>query len=269
MANLQEFIDYLNSFVDRAIYVWGGQRQVIKKGIAYKNDAFVSSLGKAEDWIKKAETGTTNANRAIKLYNSRKDRYNEIPCVDCSGLGMNYIQNKAGLSKTDLNANGMKGKCTALKASQLRKGDWVFRTYKSGSNKGRAYHIGYIVDDSLNVVEAYGRDKGVIKRAFNSSYWNAYGRPSYFKAEIEKNDKPAEMVFTRLLKKTSPMISGEDVKNLQAMLNDAIDGNLAVDGKLGSKTAAAIKTYQKSRGLAVDGKAGKNTITALGGVWQR
>ncbi len=39
-----------------------------------------------------------------------------------------------------------------------------------------------------DLAEAMGRDNGVVKRALNasgSSYWNAYGRPSYFKAEIE------------------------------------------------------------------------------------
>lgn len=267
MAELQKFIDYLNSFVDRAIYIWGGQTQVICDGIVYKDDTFKKQLGTAEAWIKKVETSTSNANKAIKLYKSRKDDYNIIPCVDCSGLGMNYLYNKTGIFSSDMTANGMKGKCTLTDKSKLKKGDWVFRTYKSGKDKGRAYHIGYIVDDNLKVVHSKGRAYGVVKEPFNSSYWDTYGRPKVFAAEIEGADKPSDVVFVRNLKRTYPMMTGEDVKELQRLLNEKDCAGLAVDGKFGDKTKKAVKAYQKAKGLKVDGIAGKNTITALGGKW--
>lgn len=265
---LDNFLDYLNSFSNRGIYIWGGQKQVIKDGKAYEDDSLKALLGSAEAWIKKAETSTGNANKAIKLYNSRKDKYSVIPCVDCSGLGMNYLQNKAGIYGSDMTANGMKGKCTLIDKGQLKKGDWVFRTYKTGSKKGRAYHIGYIVDDNLNVVHAKGRAYGVVKEAFSSSYWNTYGRPKCFADEINGNIPEYTAVFTRLLKKKSPLMTGEDVSALQILLNHANNAGLAVDGKFGNKTKAAVKAYQKEKGLKVDGIAGKNTITALGGVWR-
>lgn len=47
--------------------------------------------------------------------------------------------------------------CRTISKAGLKKGDWVFRTYRSGKNKGKAYHIGYVYDDGLYVVEAYGR----------------------------------------------------------------------------------------------------------------
>lgn len=263
---LDEFIQYLESFVNRAIYIWGGQTQVIRDGVVYKDDSFTKELGKAEDWIKKVETSTKNANRALKLYNSRKNAFEVIPCVDCSGYGMNWLYNKKRIAPSDMTANGMKGKCRLIDKSDLKRGDWVFRTYKSGENKGKAYHIGYVVDDKLYVVEAMGRDDGVVKRAFDSNYWNTYGRPSYFADEIDE-ELSYRIVFTRVLKKVSPMMRGDDVMALQVLLNEATGADLAVDGIFGSETERAVREYQTLKGLKVDGKAGENTITALGGIW--
>ena len=58
--------------------------------------------------------------------------------------------------------------------------------------------------------------------------------------------------------------SGEDVKELQKALNNA-GYSLDVDGKFGTKTQSAVKSYQKSKGLAVDGIVGDNTWTSLSG----
>ena len=58
--------------------------------------------------------------------------------------------------------------------------------------------------------------------------------------------------------------SGEDVKELQKALNDA-GYSLDVDGKFGTKTQTAVKSYQKSKGLSVDGIVGNNTWTSLAG----
>lgn len=263
---LDEFISYLKSFADRAIYIWGGQTQVIKGGIVYKDDSFKKELGEAEAWIKDKETSTKNANRALKLYRSRKDEFEVIPCVDCSGLGMNWLYNKKRIAPSDMTAHGMKGKCRMINKSDIKRGDWVFRIYKSGDKKGRAYHIGYVIDDRLNVTEARGRDDGVVTRAFDSDYWNAYGRPSYFADEINE-EISYRIIFTRVLKKASPMMRGDDVMALQVLLNEATDADLGVDGIFGSKTERAVREYQKLKGLKVDGKAGENTITALGGIW--
>lgn len=56
--------------------------------------------------------------------------------------------------------------------------------------------------------------------------------------------------------------SGQQVKDLQTRLN-ALGAHLAVDGKFGPATAAAVKAFQKSHGLAVDGKVGPKTTAAL------
>lgn len=52
--------------------------------------------------------------------------------------------------------------------------------------------------------------------------------------------------------------SGDEVKKIQTALNES-GYNLAVDGKYGSKTAAAVKDYQSKNNLATDGVVGANT----------
>lgn len=251
---LQDFIDYLEEQVsNHSIYIWGGQGQ------AYPTVT--------EAWIKKKESGTHLTN-ALKVYRKAVEAGYEklLRAFDCSGLGMYWLYNLMGIESSDKNANGMKGKCTLIDKKQLKKGDWVFRTYKSGSDKGRAYHIGYVVDDDLNVIEARGRAYGVQKRALNASgtgYWNTFGRPSYFADEIDTTEEQAEHIsFNRLLKKG---MKGDDVRRLQELLNAAGD-DLVVDGEFGSKTLDAVKLFQSRNGLEADGVVGKKTVAALAGA---
>lgn len=179
---LDLFIEYLEEQVkNRSIYVWGGQ------GEGYN----VIS----ESWIRKMENSTTNANRAIAFWKKKvAEGYGKVlRAFDCSGLGMYFIQNIHGLSKVDMNADMMKDKCTKINKSDLKRGDWAFRV-----SNNNAYHIGYFVDDKLNVIESKGRDVGVIKSGLNSagtSYWNYFGRPIYFKKEIESDSGTGTIVW--------------------------------------------------------------------------
>lgn len=56
---------------------------------------------------------------------------------------------------------------------------------------------------------------------------------------------------------------GNQVKTLQRLLNALGYDCGTVDGIWGSKTLAAVKAFQKAKGLTVDGICGKNTWTAL------
>lgn len=180
MANLQEFLDYLEEQVkNHSIYVWGAQGQCAPTI--------------TEKWIKSRETSDRNAKRAIDFWESQvKAGYGDkLRAFDCSGLGMYWLQNLKGLSKSDMSSASMYAKCEKITRAQLRKGDWVFR-----HNGVKIHHIGYVVDDSLNIIEARGRDYGVVKRALDasgSSYWNRYGRPPYFKDQIEPTGRIASV----------------------------------------------------------------------------
>lgn len=262
--NLQKFIDYLNEqAANHSIYVWGGQGQNYTKI--------------TESWIKSMETSTTNANRAIAYWKKQIAAGYEkvLRAYDCSGLGMYYLQNLEKIYSYDMSSNTMmKTLCTSVTKANLKKGDWVFRTYTSGDNKGNAYHIGYVVDDALNVVESKGRDDGVTKRSLNANgagYWNAFGRPKVFKEEIENTSSGTASVdilkITRKLKLETPYMRGDDVLWMQTRLTGLGYSVGTVDGVFGSKTKAAVQSFQKAKGLVVDGVAGESTITALGGIF--
>jgi len=61
---------------------------------------------------------------------------------------------------------------------------------------------------------------------------------------------------TKVLKLGS---KGDAVKELQRFLNDKLKLGLVIDGRLGAKTIAVIKKWQKSQGLDPDGLIGPDT----------
>lgn len=261
MAKLEEFIAHLEDEVKNgSIYVWGAQGQ----------GADVIS----EAWIKKVETSANNAARAIKLWKKRvAEGYGDrLRAFDCSGLGMAFLQNEAKIVSSDMSANTLMGKCEIIKKEQARRGDWVFKVNSSG----KATHIGYIVDEALNVIEAKGRDYGVIKSPLSKGGWNKYGRPKYFADEINAAGgvttpaPEAGFVVDRILKRVSPMMKGDDVRELQAALiaRGYACGRSGADGIFGDDTRAAVRAFQGSLRLTVDGIAGRQTVTALGGTYK-
>lgn len=257
---LEKFIELLEREVkNHSIYVWGGNGE--------------TAPIVCEEWIRKKETSAANADRAIQTYHKAVSAgYGEkLRAFDCSGLGY-YCLKEIGLQKTDLTANALKGKCTLISKGELKKGCFVFKTYRTGASKGNAYHIGYVVDDELNVIEAQGRDEGVVKRALKAGGWNTYGLPSYFAEEILADESGAQdkYIFTRILKNTSPRMKGEDVSELQKLLvkKGYSCGSCGIDGSFGDDSEKAVREFQKCSGLTVDGKAGENTITKLGGIWK-
>lgn len=91
-----------------------------------------------------------------------------------------------------------------------------------------------------------------------------------WKGSTSTSTSASTWTVSRLLKKTSPLMTGTDVKNLQkALINKGYScGSTGADGEFGNNTKSAVEKFQKAKGLTVDGIAGKNTVTALGGVWK-
>jgi len=58
--------------------------------------------------------------------------------------------------------------------------------------------------------------------------------------------------------------SGNEVKQIQTRLKSWGYYNGAVDGVYGSKTQAAVKSFQRANGLTADGVAGSKTLAAIG-----
>lgn len=65
------------------------------------------------------------------------------------------------------------------------------------------------------------------------------------------------------LKKTSPLMRGQDVTIYQQLVTAAGYDCGAIDGRYGDKCVAACKAFQKAKGLVVDGICGPKTWEAL------
>ena len=69
----------------------------------------------------------------------------------------------------------------------------------------------------------------------------------------------------RLLKLTSPMMKGDDVKEFQTLVNAKGYSPGKIDGIYGNNSVSACKAFQKASGLAIDGMCGDRTWAALEG----
>ena len=158
MASVKDFLDLVCDQVGKGIYVWGGNGE----NLLCMDDPIA--------WIRKKETSTANANRAIALFEKRfDDGIDPIRAFDCSGL-VYWSQKEAGYGYKDHTANGWCGECKSV--SELTEGDLVFH-----HNGIKCTHVGVYVGGNT-VVEAEGRDVGVVATVYSkkAKYWNRQGR---------------------------------------------------------------------------------------------
>jgi len=105
-------------------------------------------------------------------------------------------------------------------------------------------------------------EKAGLVAALRRHDWAAFARgyngPGY---RDNKYDERIAAAF-RKYQGGPPAAAGTDVRRLQELLSQA-GFPVAVDGIRGPKTDAAVKAFQKSRGLTVDGIAGPATLAAL------
>lgn len=249
--SLNNFCKHLQEQVDNhSIYVWAAQGE---------GHNVIS-----DDWIRKMETSENNANRAISFWHQQvDDGYGLVlKAFDCSGLGMYWLMKH--MSTVDLPAREMyRLLCKPINKTDLKRGDWVFKK----NSQGVISHIGYIVDSDLNVIEAKGRDDGIVKRPFKATTWTVFGRPQMFTRDIENEEDT--WVVTRLLKRGC---KGDDVKEMQKRLIERgfSCGSSGTDGSFGPATEKAVKAFQKDQWPVTpsewDGLAGKKTLSRLGAL---
>lgn len=221
---LDEFISLIRQWVGKGIYVWGGQGETIT----------------SEAQIRRMETSTANADRAIRLW---KSRGSNAVAFDCSGLIVWALQ-ELKLIDYDTTANGMYRMAESIGKADLRVGDLVFRV----DTDGRAYHVGVVTRPGY-VTEARGRDYGVVEEKIDNVNWNRFGRNPWI-----KGDKMA------LLKVGS---RGDEVKILQTQLNQLGYDAGKADGIFGTRTDNAVRAFQRASNITVDGIVGDNTRLAI------
>lgn len=251
----QTMIDFVKQEAARgSIYVWGAQGQ---RGGQI-----------TEDWIRKMETSATNANRAISLWKKNKGKYdpNMIGAFDCSGL-IGACLNANGNAGFDDTADGYRNRCVSIDKGALQAGDLVFE-YSNGKSGHAGVYIG-----GGKVIEARGRDYGVVETELNARNWKKYGRPDFMYTDGNAPATPSEPACTKksftldhVVKKGSKeAVVGSIQNNLLAMGYDL--GSTGIDNNFGTKTDAAVRDVQKNGGVTVDGQVGKNTTPLLGGTW--
>lgn len=233
---MNQVTEYLDRYVDRAIYVWGGQGE----NVCQMKDS--SGAINPEAWIKSKDTSVANANRVITLYRARvADGINPVYGFDCSGLVVEMLRS-FGLITYDMTASALYTMCDKknLSASELRVGD--FCCYSKDGTAPNISHIGVYVGND-RVIEAYGRDKGVVRTIFSTRVerpWNMLAR--FTKLEPFTKEIP---VTPALFDVTKPIHVGVEYSVMQTALNLAhyTDNNgntLTVDGKWGAKSRAAF-----------------------------
>ncbi|MEG1548373.1 MAG: peptidoglycan-binding protein, partial [Clostridia bacterium] len=149
------FLSYLTAQLGQ-IYVWGGNGQEMTPTL-----------------IKRMETTTKNAQRALALYEKRKAE-GKAPILgyDCSGLISRFLQNE-GLTQSKRNSRMLYEMCEKTERDALQPFDIVFR-----HDGDKIFHVGVYIGAGM-AIEAKGRDDGVVKRTLDASgknYWNRFGR---------------------------------------------------------------------------------------------
>lgn len=213
MSKITDFINWLKEQVG-SIYVWGAQGETA-----------------TESLIRKMETNQTNINRALTLYNKRVAEGAKPKMYDCSGLIVCYFL-KHGYITADTTAAGLYAKCKAIKQSELKEGDLVFR-----HNGTKIHHVGVYIGNG-EVIHAMGRDVGVVKQdidANGTSYWNRYGR-------FEKIQE-SEVIKMIELKITTPLMNSDAICELQEALNRLGYDCGEPDGICGKNTMKAIQAF--------------------------
>lgn len=125
-----------------------------------------------ESWIRRMDDAG-DPERSIRFFQKQKAAgVTDMAAFDCSGLISRYLQDK-GIVTSKRNCNHLWRMCRAVKKTELIPGDLVFR-----GKPGDMYHVGIYMGKG-RVIEAKGRDDGVILRGIDASgtgYWDYFGR---------------------------------------------------------------------------------------------
>lgn len=129
-------------------------------------------------------------------------------------------------------------------------------------------HVGVYIGGG-QVIEARGHAYGVVQTRLANRGWTRWGQPSWLTYDTTpgsgtNTDNSTEgKSVTITLKELARGSTGTAVTKLQIMLKGLGYDCGVVDGSFGAMTEAAVKSYQRAKGLVADGIAGAKTLTAL------
>lgn len=160
-----------------------------------------------------------------------------------------------------------------------------FRSIQVGEVVWLPGHIGVYIGDGLAVECTPIWKDGVqitavlnigTKRGYNGRTWVMHGKLPYVTYEAEEpHTKPDTGAtdakkgdYTMEMRYLQKGCRGEDVRALQILLigRGYSCGSYGADGDFGGATDAAVRAYQKAKGLEVDGVVGSATMGSLLGA---
>lgn len=236
MKTTAEMKKHFQSLVDgKAVYVWGANCEKITEGMTMR-------LFKTY--------GTSKYNKSY--YTGKLAEGKGRIGADCSG-------SFRPVSGYDATANGYYTKCTKKgEIGTLPKNTPCMVFIKQS---GKMVHVGWY--------DGAGKVYEMRSSALNVRYddisprWTHWGIPEF--VDYSEQEEKKEVNFMVELKELKKGDKGAQVKALQILLigNGYSCGGTGSDGSFGANTDAAVRKYQKAKGLSVDGIAGKNTFTKL------
>ena len=220
----------------------------------------------------------------------KKHIANRMVCSDCIGMikgffwtnggkgVLEYLNGGAEFSSKygsnncpDKGANGM---LSWLKSKGCQHGDISTLPDVPGILLFKSGHVGVYVGGGY-AVEAQGFTYGVKKTKVSKRPWKEW---AYLPSSMLTYDSSAVVVpdtdeqpsvstankpGDRTLKRTSPLMTGDDVKELQTRLNELGFDCGTADGQFGANTEKGVRAFQKATNIEVDGKFGKESKAAL------
>ena len=164
-ATAEQFVNIITDiWRNHGIYLWGG------------NGELTTSLT-----VKRIRAQEQSAHDAARVLNHIAELYDngydlsKSRAVDCSGLCIAALRDLQCIKSTeDYRARDLQKMSKAVSLDKLKMGDCVFNKEKDATHMG--IYTGYDM-----VIQAFGRDVGVVKRKLSADKWVIGGRLPYIK----------------------------------------------------------------------------------------
>jgi peptidoglycan hydrolase-like protein with peptidoglycan-binding domain len=228
-----------------------------------KRNSYTNSSARERFWgyPKEGDNGSSDCSSAVRLAIQRVTGF----AIGSNTVGQ--VNNNMTLEWIEF-ANGRRYPTVALMPGDL--------LYFKGTDKSRPYMVGHVemVDEDTAYLWGHGSGTGPrrikLKDYCDSRYKAGKGLIGVKRVLLPGEapstpDKPSAL-GKRLLKRASPMMRGEDVRELQTLLLDVGFDCDGIDGYYGINTEDAVRAFQYAYRLLADGQYGPLTHAALMGA---